>query len=119
MPEYTALHVNSTSPTVEASSAAALSHGPGVIASICLDVPCHVNKNTAMPRQYTLSKERQRAWKQRRREILKRYRAIAKGYRKDEPGAYADLARELGLSRQRTWSLVQEALTMTPTKRAR
>jgi DNA-directed RNA polymerase sigma subunit (sigma70/sigma32) len=47
--------------------------------------------------------------KKRRLEVLKRYREIAKDYPKGKPGALSELARELGLSRERARQLVREA----------
>jgi DNA-directed RNA polymerase sigma subunit (sigma70/sigma32) len=84
----------------------------GSIPAICLDERCVVNKNAAVTRQYTVNPERRRAMKKRRLAVLKRYREIAKGYPKGRPGAISELARELGLSRERTRQLVREAQAM-------
>lgn len=47
--------------------------------------------------------------RKRRLEVYKRYREIAKDYPKGKPGALSELAREIGLSRERTRQLVREA----------
>lgn len=54
--------------------------------------------------------------RKRRLEVLKRYRAIAKTYPKGKPGAISELAREIGLSRERTRQLVREAQAMVKRK---
>jgi DNA-directed RNA polymerase sigma subunit (sigma70/sigma32) len=86
------------------------------IPSICLDAWERVNKNATVTRQYTVNPERRRAMKKRRLEVLKRYREIAKDYPKGKPGALSELARELGLSRERTRQLVREAEAMRKRK---
>jgi DNA-directed RNA polymerase sigma subunit (sigma70/sigma32) len=63
-------------------------------------------------RQYTVNPERRAAQRKRRLAILKQYRAIAKNYPKGKPGAISELARQIGLSRERTRQLVREAQAM-------
>jgi DNA-directed RNA polymerase sigma subunit (sigma70/sigma32) len=88
----------------------------GSIPAICLDAWGAVNKNADVTRQYTVNPERRAEQRRRRLAILKQYREIKKDYPKGKPGAISELARQLGLSRERTRQLVREAEAMRKRK---
>jgi DNA-directed RNA polymerase sigma subunit (sigma70/sigma32) len=65
-----------------------------------------------MTREYTVNPATAAARRQRRVNALKRYREINKTLRPGQRGAFAELGRELGLSRERARQLVREGEAM-------
>lgn len=58
---------------------------------------------------YTMSEERRAVWVATRRAALARLAEIQAGMRDDERGAIAVLGREMGVTRQRAWQIINEA----------